>query len=108
MPRDEVLSGELREEMFAANLSEVARGQGHDIYRDPDLFFANTYLTERVRTFFHEVVGRLSGSDSTAAGFYRLDTPFGGGKDAHPHRTLSPLGFQAIGPIHERYRPESG
>ena len=80
VPRDEVLSGELREEMFAANLSEVARGQGHDIYRDPDLFFANTYLTERVKTFFHEVVGRLSGSDSTAAGFYRLDTPFGGGK----------------------------
>ena len=80
VPRDEVLSGELREEMFAANLSEVARDSGHDIYRDPDLFFANTYLTERVRTFFHEVVGRLSGSDSTAAGFYRLDTPFGGGK----------------------------
>ena len=80
VPKDEVLSGELREEMFAANLSEVSRGAGHDIYRDPDLFFANTYLTERVKTFFHEVVGRLSGNDSTAAGFYRLDTPFGGGK----------------------------
>ena len=80
VPRDEVLTGELREEMFAANLSEVVRDQGHDIYRDPDLFFANTYLTERVKAFFDEVVGRLSGSDSTAAGFYRLDTPFGGGK----------------------------
>ena len=80
VPRDEVLTGELREEMFAANLSEVVRDQGHDIYRDPDLFFANTYMTERVKAFFHEVVGRLSGSDSTAAGFYRLDTPFGGGK----------------------------
>ncbi len=79
-PRDEVLSGELRDEMFAANLSEVVRGDAHETYQDPDKFFANTYLTERVRSFLNEVVGRLSGKDSTAAAFFRLDTPFGGGK----------------------------
>ena len=80
IPRDEVLSGELRDEMFAANLSAVVRGQAHEVYQDPDLFFANTYPTGRVQSFVHEVVGRLSGRDPTAAAFFRLDTPFGGGK----------------------------
>ena len=79
-PRDEVLSGELRDEMFAANLSEVVRGKAHETYQDPDRFFANTYPTERVKSFLNEVIGRLSGKDSTAASFFRLDTPFGGGK----------------------------
>ena len=102
VPRDEVLSGELREEMFAANLSEVVREEGHDIYRDPDLFFANTYLTERVKTFFHEVVGRLSGSDSTAAGFYRLDTPFGGGKT---HTLIGLYHLLASRPSDQSMRP---
>ena len=80
IPRDEVLTGELRDEMFAANLSAVVRGQAHKVYQDPDLFFANTYPTERVRTFVREVAGRLSGKDPAAAAFFRLDTPFGGGK----------------------------
>ena len=79
-PRDEVLSGELRDEMFAANLSAVLRGQAHGVYQDPDQFFANTYPTERVQSFLREVVGRLSGKDPAAAAFFRLDTPFGGGK----------------------------
>ena len=79
-PRDEVLSGELRDEMFAANLSEVVRGEAHETYQDPDIFFANTYPTERVKSLLNEVIGRLSGQDSTAAAFFRLDTPFGGGK----------------------------
>ena len=70
-----MLSGELRKEMVAANLSEVVRGQAHSIYQDPDLFFPNTYVTDRVRSFFAEVVGRLSGKDSGAAAFFRLDTP---------------------------------
>ena len=79
-PRHDVLSGELRDEMFAASLSEVVRGEAHEIYQDPDRFFSNTYPTARVRSFLNEVVGRLSGKDSTAAAFFRLDTPFGGGK----------------------------
>ena len=47
--------------MFAANLSAVVRGEAHQVYQDPDLFFANTYPTERVRSFVREVAGRLSG-----------------------------------------------
>ena len=80
IPRDEVLTGELRDEMFAANLSAVVRGEAHEVYQDPDLFFANTYPTERVRSFVREVAGRLSGRDPAASAFFRLDTPFGGGK----------------------------
>ena len=79
-PRDEVLTGELRDEMFAANLSAVVRGEAHQVYQDPDLFFANTYPTGRAQSFVREVVGRLSGRDPAAAAFFRLDTPFGGGK----------------------------
>ena len=51
-PRDEVLSGELRDEMFAANLSAVVRGQAHQVYQDPDLFFANT-LPDRACAVVH-------------------------------------------------------
>lgn len=80
IPRDEVLSGELRDEMFAASLSEVVHGKAHRVYQDPALFFANTYPTERTRSFLGEVMGRLSGADSTASSLFRLDTPFGGGK----------------------------
>ena len=79
-PREEVLTGELRDEMFAANLSAVVRQQAHEVYQDPDHFFANTYPTDRVRSFLGEVVGRLSGKDPAASAFFRLDTPFGGGK----------------------------
>ena len=79
-PRDEVLTGELRDEMFAANLSDVVRRQAHEVYQDPNHFFANTYPTERVQSFLREIVGRLSGKDPAASAFFRLDTPFGGGK----------------------------
>ena len=63
-PREEVLSGELRDGMFAANLSAVVRGQAHQVYQDPNLFFANTYATERVQSFVREIIGRLSSQDS--------------------------------------------
>ena len=52
IPRDEVLTGELRDEMFAANLSAVVRGQAHQVYQDSDLFFANTYPTDRASRLF--------------------------------------------------------
>ena len=80
VPREEVLSGEIRDEMFAARLSDVTQGKAHPVYQDPEQFFANTYPTERMRSFLREVMGRLSGVDKTASALFRLDTPFGGGK----------------------------
>ena len=80
VPREEVLSGELNDEMFAARLTDVVQGKAHPIYQNSDLFFANTHPTERMQSFLNEVMGRLSGSDPGASALFRLDTPFGGGK----------------------------
>ncbi|RLC95457.1 MAG: hypothetical protein DRI40_05795 [Chloroflexi bacterium] len=100
-PKEEVLSGELRDEMFAANLSDVVSGQAHPVYQDPALFFANTYPTERTASFLREVLGRLAGTDSTASSFFRLDTPFGGGKThaliALYHLVTSPTSEEWLG-----------
>jgi len=78
-PRSEVLSGEIRGEIFAANLSDVVRGEAPDIYGDPDTFFCNTYDTDDLKTFLKEVFERLSGS-GPGTPFLRLETSFGGGK----------------------------
>ncbi len=80
VPRPAVISGEIRDELFVASLSDVMRGRAHRIYQDPTLFFANTYPTERAISFLREVMGRLAGADPTASSLFRLDTPFGGGK----------------------------
>jgi hypothetical protein len=80
VPRPEVLSGQIRDELFMASLSDVRRGKAHPIYQDPKLFFANTYPTKRAISFLREVMGRLAGADPTASPLFRLDTPFGGGK----------------------------
>lgn len=80
LPRDEVLSGELTDEIFAARLSDVTRGNAHPVYQEPGLFFTNTHPTQRMKSFLREVMGRLSGRDKTASSFFRVDTPFGGGK----------------------------
>lgn len=80
VPRDEVLTGELRDEMFAARLRDVIEGTADPIYQDPQVFFDNTFVTEGLRTLSREVVGRLSGKNPGASPFIRLETSFGGGK----------------------------
>lgn len=60
-PRDEVLRGELSEEMFAARLKDVIDGRADPVYGDPDRFFGNTYPTDGLRTLLREALGRLTG-----------------------------------------------
>jgi hypothetical protein len=79
-PRTEVLSGDLRDEMFAARLRDVMEGTADPIYRDAKVFFANTYPTEGLKTLVREVLGRLSGKAPSSSPFIRLETSFGGGK----------------------------
>lgn len=79
-PRDEVLSGDLRDEMFAARLKDVVEGQADSIYQDAGRFFRSTYPTEGLRTLAREVLGRLSGREPANSPFVRLETSFGGGK----------------------------
>ncbi len=46
VPRDEVLKGHLKEEIFRASLNEIYGGQAEDVYQDPDRFFSHTYVTD--------------------------------------------------------------
>ena len=38
-PRDEVLKGELKDEIFRASLTDVHLGKAEDVYQDPQVFF---------------------------------------------------------------------
>ena len=79
-PRDEVLSGELREQQFAASLTKVLRGGADPVYGDPASFFANTYATGGLKSLLRESLGRLTGATPGNAAVIRLETSFGGGK----------------------------
>lgn len=79
-PRDEVLQGELSEEMFAARLKDVMDGTADPVYQDASLFFSNTYPTAGLKTLLREVLGRLTGRLPANNPIIRLETSFGGGK----------------------------
>jgi hypothetical protein len=78
-PRKDIADGSFDESLFAADLGLVDRGRGPADYLDPVTFCEKTYLTENLFAFLGELAARLSG-DMAAAGVYRLQTEFGGGK----------------------------
>jgi hypothetical protein len=80
LPREEVLKGELTDEMFAARLRDVVEGTADPVYGAADRFFDNTFFTGGLTTLLREVAGRLSGAAPTNSPFVRLETSFGGGK----------------------------
>ena len=75
-----MLEGRIREEDFAADLSQVLKGTAPDLYKNPALFFANTHPTRGLRYLIKAVAGRLTGADSQLGSILRLDTSYGGGK----------------------------
>lgn len=79
-PRDDVLSGAIKESEFAADLAQVLRGQAPVEYQDPAVFFANTHPTEGLKRLLDNVSRRLSGAGGEASAIFRLDTQYGGGK----------------------------
>ena len=80
-PRKDVLSGRLRDEEFAADLSAVTTPDGKvREYSDPAVFFQNTYPTRGLRTLLETVCRRLSGVGGEMNSVIRLDTQYGGGK----------------------------
>lgn len=82
-PRDDVISGGLADNHFAAQLDKVVRDASHyPVYGDPDAFFAQTYPTTGLRTLLTKTFGRVSGAKGVAAenGVLRPTTSFGGGK----------------------------
>lgn len=79
-PRDEVLQGELSEDIFAARLKDVMDGRADPVYGDPQTFFENTYPTAGLKTLLNDALGRLMGSGVGKNAVIRLETAFGGGK----------------------------
>jgi predicted AAA+ superfamily ATPase len=63
-PRQEVLQGELKDEIFRASLIDVHRDNAEDVYKDPAIFFDHTYRTEGLKTLLQEALGRLTGSET--------------------------------------------
>src|SRR5436190_5397592 len=78
-PRRDIADGSFDESLFAADLGLVDRVRGPADYLDAVTFCEKTYLTENLLAVLGELTARLSG-DTAAAGVYRLQTEFGGGK----------------------------
>ena len=77
-PHEDVATGDFRKAEFAADLAKVHKGVAPDEYRDPQEFFARTYLTEGLSTLLVGAAKRLS--DSGGDPVVELQTNFGGGK----------------------------
>jgi len=78
-PHEDIRRGRFDESIFAADLGEILAGRGALEYRDPELFFKKTYLTQGLSALIAEVTLRLSGKKG-AEPVIQLQTPFGGGK----------------------------
>lgn len=77
----DVESGNLAEAVFAIDLGAIAIGDPATplVYRDPDAFFAATYLTSDLYRLLEEVLASLAGRGSYNR-VLKLRSPFGGGK----------------------------
>jgi len=77
-PHPDVAQGRYKNAEFAADISQVARGEGAYEYRDPVEFFARTYVTEGMAGLLEQALRRVNGKDGEPV--IQLKTAFGGGK----------------------------
>lgn len=77
-PHPDVASGNFRQAEFAADLSQVARGEGAKEYVDPREFFSRTFLTQGLSLLLTGALQRLSNTGGQSV--IDLQTTFGGGK----------------------------
>ena len=77
-PHPDVAEGRYRTAEFAADLAQVARGEGAYEYRDPVEFFSRTYITEGMAGLLTESLQRIAGKGGEPV--IQLKTAFGGGK----------------------------
>ncbi len=77
----DVESGSLAEAVFAIDLGAIAMGDPTTplAYREPDAFFAATYITTDLRRLLEEVLASLAGAENYNR-VLKLRSPFGGGK----------------------------
>ncbi len=77
-PHPDVAQGRYIKAEFAADLAQVARGEGSYEYLDPVEFFARTYITEGLSKLLVQSLKRVSGKGGEPV--IQLKTAFGGGK----------------------------
>lgn len=81
VPREDLRRGvPLDAAEFAIHLDQVIDGRAPLDYREPERFFARTYLTETYKEMIVEVMRRLSGDVMGTSPGINLTTQFGGGK----------------------------
>ncbi|MBW3642892.1 MAG: DUF499 domain-containing protein [Actinobacteria bacterium] len=77
-PHDDVARGRFALAEFAADLHQVAMGEGADEYAHPVEFFRRTFLTAGLRQLLGQAVERLTKGGGSPV--VDLQTSFGGGK----------------------------
>jgi predicted AAA+ superfamily ATPase len=77
-PHPDVSQGRYKNAEFAADLAQVARGEGAFEYRDPVEFFVRTFITEGMAGLLEQALRRVCGKDGEPV--IQLKTAFGGGK----------------------------
>jgi hypothetical protein len=105
-PHEDVARGDFNASEFAANLAQVAQGEGAPEYTDPVEFFQRTYLTEGLRELLGKSMRRISGDDNAPPTF-NLQTNFGGGK-THSMLALYHLFGDARAHRRHCHRPAKG
>ncbi len=79
-PHMDIKQGRLDESIFAANLAEVALGNGREIYSNPVVFFSKTFYTAGLKNVAKTVIKGLNGKEDAENRVISLQTGFGGGK----------------------------
>jgi hypothetical protein len=77
-PHRDVAKGRYKQAEFAADLAQVAKGEGEPEYLDAAEFFARTYLTDGMQRLLVASLERLTGKGGEPV--VQLKTAFGGGK----------------------------
>lgn len=96
--REDVRTGSLSMDEFAADLNGVRTGQAPSIYTDPELLFARTYPTYPMKVLARDVLLRLAGQGGRPV--LRLQVAYGGGK-THTLITLLHLAESGIKLSHQ-------
>lgn len=78
VPHKDILEGKLTMEVFAADLWETHLGRSPAEYKDSDMFFKKTFLTEGLKNLLEVVEKRIRGKGGDPV--IQIQTPFGGGK----------------------------
>jgi hypothetical protein len=78
VPHKDILDGKLTMEVFAADLWETHLGRSPTEYKDSEMFFKKTYLTDGLKNLLEVVEKRVRGKGGDPV--IQIQTPFGGGK----------------------------